>query len=78
MGAVGRPDLRALATSCSQPSVLRDNLKLRRFNGSDQCQTAWPMKLRGDQNAKGEFENTGNDFCKLRPLGSMTGTAPTG
>jgi len=72
-GPVGRPDLRTLATSYSQPNVLRDNLKLRRLIESDQYQAAWPLKLRGDQNAKGKFENTGNGFSEARPFSSMTG-----
>lgn len=72
-GPVGRPDLQMLATSYSQPNVLRDNLKLRRLIESDQYQAAWPMKLRGDQNAKGKFENTGNGFSEARPFSSMTG-----
>ncbi|PNY71496.1 terminase [Stenotrophomonas pavanii] len=72
-GPVGRPDLQTLATSYSQPNVLRDNLKLRRLIESDQYQAAWPMKLRGDQNAKGKFENTGNGFSEARPFSSMTG-----
>lgn len=72
-GPVGRPDLQTLATSYSQPNVLRDNLKLRRLIESDQFQAAWPMKLRGDQNAKGKFENTGNGFSEARPFSSMTG-----
>jgi len=72
-GPVGRPDLQTLATSYSQLNVLRDNQKLRRLIESDQYQTAWPMKLRGDQNAKGKFENTGNGFSEARPFSSMTG-----
>lgn len=72
-GPVGRPDLQTLATSYSQPNVLRDNLKLRRLIESDQYQAAWSMKLRGDQNAKGKFENTGNGFSEARPFSSMTG-----
>lgn len=72
-GPYGRPDLQMLATSYSQPNVLRDNLKLRRLIESDQYQALWPLKLRGDQNAKGKFENTGNGFSEARPFGSMTG-----
>lgn len=72
-GPVGRPDLQTLSTSYSQPNVLRDNLKLRRLIESDQYQAAWPMRLRGDQNAKGKFENTGNGFSEARPFSSMTG-----
>lgn len=72
-GPSGRPDLQMLATSYSQPNVLRDNLKLRRLIESDQYQALWPLKLRGDQNAKGKFENTGNGFSEARPFGSMTG-----
>lgn len=72
-GPYGRPDLQTLATSYSQLNVLRDNLKLRRLIESDQYQALWPLKLRGDQNAKGKFENTGNGFSEARPFGSMTG-----
>jgi len=72
-GPYGRPDLQTLATSYSQLNVLRDNLKLRRLIESDQFQALWPLKLRGDQNAKGKFENTGNGFSEARPFGSMTG-----
>ncbi|UXA53363.1 phage terminase large subunit [Xanthomonas prunicola] len=72
-GPCGRADLQTLATSYSQPNVLRDNLKLRRLIESDQYQAAWPLKLRGDQNAKGKFENTGNGFSEARPFSSMTG-----
>ncbi|MCE4552767.1 terminase, partial [Xanthomonas hortorum pv. vitians] len=37
-GPCGRADLQTLATSYSQPNVLRDNLKLRRLIESDQYQ----------------------------------------
>lgn len=72
-GPVGRPDLQVLATSYSQPNVLRDNLKLRRLVESDQFRAAWPLNLRADQNAKGKFENTRNGFSEGRPFSSMTG-----
>ncbi|MFB9952041.1 phage terminase large subunit [Rhizobium puerariae] len=72
-GACGRPDMQVLATSYSQPNVLRDNLKLRRLVESEKFQFLWPLKLRDDQNAKGKFENTGNGFSEARPFSSMTG-----
>ncbi|ALC12490.1 phage terminase large subunit [Sphingopyxis sp. 113P3] len=72
-GPKGRPDIQVLATSYSQPNVLRDNVKLRRLVESDKYQALWPLKLRDDQNAKGKFENTGNGFSEARPFSSMTG-----
>lgn len=72
-GPLGRPDIQVLATSYSQPNVLRDNVKLRRLIESEKFQALWPLKLRDDQNAKGKFENTGNGFSEARPFSSMTG-----
>lgn len=72
-GPVGRPDIQVLATSYSQPNVLRDNMKLRRLVESEKFQALWPLKLRDDQNAKGKFENTGSGFSEARPFSSMTG-----
>lgn len=72
-GALERPDIQVLATSYSQPNVLRDNVKLRRLVESDKFQALWPLKLRDDQNAKGKFENTGSGFSEARPFSSMTG-----
>lgn len=72
-GPQGRPDIQVLATSYSQPNVLRDNVKLRRLIESDKFQALWPLKLRDDQNAKGKFENTGNGFSEARPFSAMTG-----
>ncbi|MFC5385177.1 phage terminase large subunit [Aquamicrobium segne] len=72
-GPVGRPDIQVLATSYSQPNVLRDNVKLRRLVESEKFQALWPLKLRDDQNAKGKFENTGSGFSEARPFSSMTG-----
>lgn len=72
-GPIGRPDIQVLATSYSQPNVLRDNIKLRRLVESEKFQALWPLKLREDQNAKGKFENTGNGFSEARPFSSMTG-----
>ncbi len=72
-GPLGRSDIQVLATSYSQPNVLRDNVKLRRLIESDKYQALWPLKLRDDQNAKGKFENTGNGFSEARPFSSMTG-----
>jgi predicted phage terminase large subunit-like protein len=67
------PHLQVLATSYSQPNVLRDNLKLRRLIESENYQALWPIKLRDDQNAKSKFENTDNGFSEARPFSSMTG-----
>lgn len=72
-GPLGRPDIQVLATSYSQPNVLRDNVKLRRLIESEKYQALWPLKLRDDQNAKGKFENTGNGFSEARPFSAMTG-----
>ncbi|MGN7829712.1 phage terminase large subunit [Agrobacterium radiobacter] len=72
-GPLERPDIQVLATSYSQPNVLRDNMKLRRLVESDKFQMLWPLKLRDDQNAKGKFENTGSGFSEARPFSSMTG-----
>lgn len=72
-GPLGRPDIQVLATSYSQPNVLRDNVKLRRLVESEKFQTLWPLALRDDQNAKGKFENTGSGFSEARPFSSMTG-----
>ena len=72
-GPCARPDIQVLATSYSQPNVLRDNIKLRRIVESPKFQMLWPMRLRADQNAKGKFENTGNGFSEARPFSSMTG-----
>lgn len=72
-GPCERPDIQVLATSYSQPNVLRDNLKLRRLIESDKFQAIWALKLRDDQNAKGKFENVGSGFSEARPFSSMTG-----
>lgn len=72
-GSCERPDIQVLATSYSQPNVLRDNMKLRRLVESEKFQTLWPLRLRDDQNAKGKFENTGSGFSEARPFSSMTG-----
>lgn len=72
-GPLDRPDIQVLATSYSQPNVLRDNMKLRRLVESDKFQMLWPLKLRDDQNAKGKFENMGSGFSEARPFSSMTG-----
>lgn len=72
-GPRGMPHLQVLATSYSQPNVLRDNLKLRRLVESEKYQALWPLQLRADQNAKGKFENTENGFSEARPFSSMTG-----
>lgn len=72
-GPCERPDIQVLATSYSQPNVLRDNVKLRRLVESEKFQALWPLKLRDDQNAKGKFENTGSGFSEARPFSSMTG-----
>lgn len=72
-GPLERPDIQVLATSYSQPNVLRDNMKLRRLVESDKFQMLWPLRLRDDQNAKGKFENTGSGFSEARPFSSMTG-----
>lgn len=72
-GPLERPDIQVLATSYSQPNVLRDNMKLRRLVESDKFQMLWPLKLRDDQNAKGKFENMGSGFSEARPFSSMTG-----
>ncbi len=72
-GPCERPDIQVLATSYSQPNVLRDNIKLRRLVESPKFQTLWHLKLRDDQNSKGKFENTGNGFSEARPFSSMTG-----
>ncbi|PWJ80630.1 putative phage terminase large subunit-like protein [Pseudaminobacter salicylatoxidans] len=72
-GPCARPDIQVLATSYSQPNVLRDNIKLRRLVESDKFQALWPLRLRDDQNAKGKFENTGSGFSEARPFSSMTG-----
>jgi len=72
-GPQGAAHLQVLATSYSQANVLRDNLKLRRLVESEKFQALWPLALRGDQNAKGKFENTANGFSEARPFSSMTG-----
>lgn len=72
-GPCERPDIQVLATSYSQPNVLRDNMKLRRLVESEKFQALWSLKLRDDQNAKGKFENTGSGFSEARPFSSMTG-----
>jgi predicted phage terminase large subunit-like protein len=72
-GPRGLPHLQVLATSYSQANVLRDNLKLRRLIESEKFQALWPLELRGDQNAKGKFENVQNGFSEARPFSSMTG-----
>jgi predicted phage terminase large subunit-like protein len=72
-GPQGAAHLQVLATSYSQANVLRDNLKLRRLVESEKYQALWPLDLRGDQNAKGKFENTANGFSEARPFSSMTG-----
>jgi len=74
-GPKGRPHLQYLATSFSQPNVLRDNAKLRRLVESEKYQALWgaTVRLRHDQNAKGKFENISNGFSEARPFSAMTG-----
>jgi predicted phage terminase large subunit-like protein len=72
-GPQGNAHRQCLATSFSQPNVLRDNLKLRRLIDSEKFQTLWPLRLRADQNAKGKFENVENGFSEARPFSAMTG-----
>lgn len=72
-GPQDRAHLQYLATSFSQPNVLRDNAKLRRLIDSEKFQALWPIAMRADQNAKGKFENTANGFSEARPFASMTG-----
>lgn len=72
-GPRGRPDLQYLATSFSQPNVLRDNAKMRRLVMSDKFQALWPIALRRDEDAKIKFSNTANGFREGRPFTAMTG-----
>jgi predicted phage terminase large subunit-like protein len=74
-GPKGKAHLQYLATSYSQPNVLRDNAKLRRLVESEKYQALWGEKvqLRHDQNAKGKFENISNGFSEARPFSAMTG-----
>ena len=62
-----------LATSFSQPNVLRDNAKLRRLIQCEKFQALWPIEFRPDQDAKGKFENIHNGFSEARPFTAMTG-----
>lgn len=74
-GPKAMPHIQNLATSFSQPNVLRDNAKLRRLIESEKFQALWGEKtqLRHDQNAKGKFENVSNGFSEARPFSAMTG-----
>jgi predicted phage terminase large subunit-like protein len=74
-GPRGLPHLQNLATSFSQPNVLRDNSKLRRLIESEKYQALWgeATELRHDQNAKTKFENVSNGFSEARAFTAMTG-----
>lgn len=74
-GPLGKPHLRFLSSSYSEPNVIRDNAKMRRLIESPWYQGLWGDKvtLSADQNAKKKFENTATGFREGRPWRSLTG-----
>src|SRR5690606_31220671 len=63
-GPAGRPELRTIAASYSERLSLRDNMKCRRLVASEWYRGHWGRSVRlvGDQNAKGKFENERTGF----------------
>lgn len=69
------PHLRYVCASHSQDLAIRDSLRMRRLIVSEWYQERWGnrVKLTGDQNAKGKFENTASGFRQAIAAGSITG-----
>ena len=67
------PSLRFLCCSHSLDLALRDSVRCRRLLQSEWYQERWPLKLVGDQNAKGKYENDHNGFRQAVAAGSVTG-----
>lgn len=78
-GPAGRPELRTIAASYSERLSLRDNMKCRRLVGSDWYRGHWGRSVRlvGDQNAKGKFENERTGFRLATSVGGL-GTGERG
>lgn len=74
-GPRAMPHLRYVCASHSLDLALRDSVKMRRLIMSDWYQSLWGsrVKLTGDQNAKGKFENTAAGFRQAAAAGSITG-----
>src|SRR5690606_29712596 len=72
-GPAGRPELRTIAASYSERLSLRDNMKCRRLVGSDWYRGHWGRSVRlvGDQNAKGKFENERTGFRLATSVGGL-------
>jgi len=69
------PTKRFLAASHELGNAIRDSLKCRRLIESEWYQKHWGDKVRltGDQNTKGKFENTSTGFREACAFTSMTG-----
>lgn len=73
-GPKNRASYRYLGTSHALHLAIRDNVKCRRLVESEWYQERWPIKLVGDQNAKGKFENTATGFREAMAFTGMTGS----
>ncbi len=78
-GPAGRPELRTIAASYSERLSLRDNMKCRRLVASAWYRGHWGRSVRlvGDQNAKGKFENARTGFRLATSVGGL-GTGERG
>lgn len=78
-GPAGRPETRTLAASYAERLSLRDNMKCRRLVASDWYRGHWGRRVRlvGDQNAKGKFENDRTGFRLATSVGGL-GTGERG
>jgi predicted phage terminase large subunit-like protein len=73
-GPRGMPEKRFISTAHKEGLALRDNMKCRRLIQSDWYQSNWPLKLTGDQNAKGKFENACTGFREAIAFRGITGS----
>lgn len=72
---IQRPDMKFIGTSYSSTLSIDLNVKTRRLIESDWYQKQFTIELTGDQNAKGNFENSSGGFRKATSTGgSVTGT----
>jgi predicted phage terminase large subunit-like protein len=72
-GPRGLAHMRYVSTAHKESLAIRDNAKCRRLVKSDWYQARWPIELRGDQDAKGKFENTASGFRAAMAFNSLTG-----
>lgn len=74
-GPRNMPHLRYVCASHALDLSLRDSVRMRRLVSSDWYRALWGdrVKLCGDQNAKGKFENTATGFRQAVAAASITG-----